>query len=48
MGFVELTRILPEHKKVKCSVKQSNIVYSQEPIGAGAGSVVPLTKQPEK
>jgi hypothetical protein len=32
MQFVELTRILPEDRKVKWSVNPSNIVYFQEPI----------------
>ena len=30
MAFVELTRILPENKKVKCSVNPNNVVYVQE------------------
>jgi hypothetical protein len=32
MAFVELTRILPENRKVKWSANPSNIVYVQEPI----------------
>jgi len=32
MAFVELTRILPENKKVKWSVNPNNVVYFQEPV----------------
>lgn len=37
MAFVELTRILPENKKVKWYVNPSNIIYIQEPIASGSG-----------
>jgi hypothetical protein len=32
MPFVELTRILPESKKVKWLVNPNNIIYVQEPL----------------
>ena len=32
MTLVELTRILPENRKVKWSINPSNVVYIQEPI----------------
>jgi hypothetical protein len=32
MAFLELTRILPENKKVKWSVNPSNIIYVHEPL----------------
>jgi len=38
MAFIELTRILPEAKKVKCSLNPSNIVYFQQPLDS-AGNV---------
>jgi hypothetical protein len=38
MAFVELTRILPENKKVKWSVNQNNIVYFQESISTEANA----------
>jgi hypothetical protein len=43
MAFVELTRILPEAKKVKCSLNASNIVYFQAPLEGDAGSGCTLT-----
>jgi len=36
MTFVELTRILPESKKVKWSVNPNNIIYVQEPLPGGS------------
>jgi hypothetical protein len=32
MAFIELTRILPKAKQVKCSINASNIVFFQEPV----------------
>jgi hypothetical protein len=32
MAFIELTRILPKARQIKCSINASNIVYIQEPI----------------
>jgi len=32
MAFVELTRILPQNKKVKWSANPNNVVYFQEPV----------------
>jgi hypothetical protein len=43
MALVELTRILPKNKKVKCSVNPNNVVYVQEAVDGdepGAGSMV--------
>lgn len=32
MTFVELTRILPKNRNVKCLVNPSNVVYFHEPV----------------
>ena len=46
MPFVELTRILPNSKKVKWSVNPNNIVYVQQPVegdSTGGCTLVDLT-----
>jgi len=38
MAFVELIRILPDAKKVRCSLNATNIVYFQQPIDSSTNS----------
>lgn len=40
MAFLELTRILPENRKVKWSVNPSNIISIQEPIDQTMGCIL--------
>jgi|HubBroStandDraft_6_1064221.scaffolds.fasta_scaffold3000639_1 hypothetical protein len=38
MAFIELTRILPDAKKVKCSLNAANIVYFQQPVDSNTNA----------